>query len=398
MKATVLPKEWACKKLSEVSTVTDRDHRTPKYTEIGYPLVSPKIFTKYGIDLSNAKYVGEQEYQDFKRKCHPENGDVLYSRIGTIGEARLVDFHQKFVALHSIALIKPKDEDIDSKYLTYLLNSPLVRRQATANIKSIAVPDLGLKRIENFIVPIPPLDTQRKIVAILEKAEATQRLRTEADALTQKFLQSVFLELFGDLMTNQMGWDILSIEQCLAKIIDYRGKTPHKEEKGIPLITAKLIKNGKISPPEEFISPSSYDEWMSRGLPQKGDVIFTTEGPLGEVAQIQTDDKIALAQRVLTLRGKSEMIDNTFLAHELRSEFIKRQLNRLSTGSTVKGIRQSEFRKIRLFVPPLKIQKRFVEIVKTIEKCQLLQQNQRSDVNYLYDSLMNKAFTGELIA
>ncbi len=383
-----LPEGWEWRKLGDIGVyINGKAFKPSEWGDIGKPIVRIQNLTDTSKDFNY--YNG-----DVDSKYLIDNGDILVSWSASLG-VFLWNGGEAVLNQHIFKAI-PNEEIVTKNFFTYALRTVIEgmkRYTHGSTMKHIVKSDF-----DNTIMPIPPLDIQHKIVAILEKAEATQRLRAEADALTQKFLQSVFLELFGDLMTNQMGWDILSIEQCLAKIIDYRGKTPHKEEKGIPLITAKLIKNGKISPPEEFISPSSYDEWMSRGLPQKGDVIFTTEGPLGEVAQIQTDDKIALAQRVLTLRGKSEMIDNTFLAHELRSEFIKRQLNRLSTGSTVKGIRQSEFRKIRLFVPPLKIQKRFVEIVKTIEKCQLLQQNQRSDVNYLYDSLMNKAFTGELIA
>src|SRR5690606_6594720 len=94
-------------------------------------------------------------------------------------------------------------------------------------------------------------------------------------------------------------------------LIDYRGKTPTKTRSGVPLITAKVVKNGRIETPNEFISYDDYDAWMRRGIPQAGDVLITTEAPLGEVAQLGPE-KVALAQRLIALRGKSDILDNTF--------------------------------------------------------------------------------------
>ncbi|WP_286181552.1 hypothetical protein [Escherichia ruysiae] len=97
----------------------------------------------------------------------------------------------------------------------------------------------------------------------------------------------------------------MRLEDCMDTIIDYRGKTPKKADNGIPLITAKIIKNGRIQEVNEFIAINDYDDWMVRGLPLEGDVVLTTEAPLGEVAQLDAR-KVALAQRVITLRGKKE--------------------------------------------------------------------------------------------
>jgi type I restriction enzyme, S subunit len=206
---------WTWTKLGEISKISDRDHRTPKYVKSGYLLISPTNFTPFGIDFSKIKFVEEDEFLQFKKKCNPDLGDILYSRIGTIGEARLVDFRNDFVALHSISVIKPKPEIINSKFLLYLLNSNFIRRQALASIRSIGTPDLGLDRICNFKVPLPPLETQRRIVAILDKAEETRRLRAQADELMGRLIQSVFWEMFGDPMENPNGWKIKRLQELI---------------------------------------------------------------------------------------------------------------------------------------------------------------------------------------
>jgi type I restriction enzyme S subunit len=97
-----------------------------------------------------------------------------------------------------------------------------------------------------------------------------------------------------------LSWSSIVLEDACEKIIDYRGKTPKKSEKGIRLVTAKVIKGGRINDePAEYIPESDYDQWMTRGIPKRDDILITTEAPLGEVAILRTDEKIALAQRTI---------------------------------------------------------------------------------------------------
>ncbi len=158
----------------------------------------------------------------------------------------------------------------------------------------------------------------------------------------------------------------LPLEECMEQLIDYRGKTPRKTEAGIPLITAKVIKNGKILPPTEFIAESDYESWMRRGIPKEGDVVLTVEAPLGEVAQLDSR-KIALAQRVITLRGKKDLLNNTFLKYLLMSNECQSHLNGRASGTTVIGIKQSELRKVLLTFPPLSIQNKISNILSTLD-------------------------------
>ena len=111
-------------------------------------------------------------------------------------------------------------------------------------------------------------------------------------------------------------WEIHRLKRMVGPIIDYRGATPEKVDDGVFLITAKNIKNGIInySLSQEYVKPEDYSLIMRRGLPQMGDVLFTTEAPLGEVANIDNEN-IALAQRVIKFRGKSDKLNNYFLRY-----------------------------------------------------------------------------------
>lgn len=165
------------------------------------------------------------------------------------------------------------------------------------------------------------------------------------------------------------------LEDCMAAIIDYRGKTPRKTTTGIPLITAKIVKHGRIEPADEFIDPSEYDDWMRRGLPQVGDVVITTEAPLGEVAQLTTE-RVALAQRLILLRGKERVLDNTYLKYLLMSSPFQASLRSRASGTTVYGIKQSELRKIPLELPSFDCQVAIASVLQSLDD--KIEQNRRT--------------------
>src|SRR6266478_3685303 len=107
----------------------------------------------------------------------------------------------------------------------------------------------------------------------------------------------------------------ISLEDGLESLIDYRGKSPPKSPTGIPVISAKVVKGGRIiEPVDQKVAESYYPIWMTRGLPMVGDVIMTTEGPLGEIAQLNMETaQFALGQRVVCMRGRQGVVDSTFL-------------------------------------------------------------------------------------
>ena len=157
--------------------------------------------------------------------------------------------------------------------------------------------------------------------------------------------------------------------ESLCYIVDYRGKTPRKTDTGIFLVTAKNIRKGYIdyNCSKEYISADDYDEVMHRGLPQIGDVLITTEAPLGNVAQID-NDTIALAQRVIKYRPKDNTeLSSGFLKHYLLGSEFQNRLYVASTGGTVKGIKGSRLHQLTIPVPPLEVQQRIVNVLDNFE-------------------------------
>ena len=163
-------------------------------------------------------------------------------------------------------------------------------------------------------------------------------------------------------------WDVDTMENALDEIIDYRGKTPAKSEAGIETLSAKSVKNGYIDYSKAyFISEMTYQKFMVRGFPRKGDILLTTEAPLGLVARLDRE-KVGIAQRLLTLRGKKEYLLNDYLMYYLMSNEGKHQLTSRQSGTTVTGIKQKEFRKCLISIPPFEEQKAIARILSTLDE------------------------------
>lgn len=159
------------------------------------------------------------------------------------------------------------------------------------------------------------------------------------------------------------------LEEVLSDLIDYRGKSPPKSPTGTPVISAKVVKGGRILRPiEQTIDPEYYPLWMTRGYPRAGDVVMTTEGPLGEVAQLDEETAtFAIAQRVVVLRGKPGVLDSTFLKFLLISPAQQAILSSFATGTTVEGISQKSLRSLPIQLPPFAEQRAIAEALGTLD-------------------------------
>jgi len=158
-------------------------------------------------------------------------------------------------------------------------------------------------------------------------------------------------------------WELKPLSEC-ARFVDYRGKTPPKTESGIRLITAKNVKMGFVQrEPEEFVDAAIYDDWMTRGIPQKGDVLFTTEAPLGNVAQLDIDDKVVIGQRLITLQTKYDEVDSCYLKYALLSPSVQSEIYVRATGATVLGIKARLLKEVPVPLPRIEEQRRIVAVL-----------------------------------
>jgi type I restriction enzyme, S subunit len=148
-------------------------------------------------------------------------------------------------------------------------------------------------------------------------------------------------------------WEVLPLTRVVNQFVDYRGKTPTKIDDGVPLVTATQIKEGRVDHTLDpvFISEEEYAERMTRGFPEKGDVLITTEAPLGETAQIE-EERVALGQRIILMKPNKSKVTGDYLFTHFRSQFGQNELWKRASGSTASGIRADRLRASAVLVPP----------------------------------------------
>lgn len=154
------------------SKITDGEHLKPNYIESGFPFISVVNISQGFLNFENCKYVSENDFIKFTKRCKPELNDIIYTKVGaTYGRAVLVNTERPFCLYVSVALIKPIKEKVNSKFLHFAINHPFVKRQADKSIKGAGVPDLHLIEIKSFKIPIPPRIIQDEFAQIVEKTE-----------------------------------------------------------------------------------------------------------------------------------------------------------------------------------------------------------------------------------
>lgn len=164
-----IPEKWKWVRLIDVLIkLTDGEHKTPAYKATGIPFISVKNISSGTIDFSNTKFISEEDYQIFKKRCNPESGDILLSKVGTTGVPAIVKGDTKFSLFVSVALLKLSSK-ITSDLLWYWIQSPVVQEQAKLNTRGIGNKNWVLKSIGSTLIPLPPLEEQHRIVAKLNE-------------------------------------------------------------------------------------------------------------------------------------------------------------------------------------------------------------------------------------
>ena len=190
---------YGTKKLGELSVkISDGVHAKPNYTETGRPFLSVVNINKGIVDFTDCKYVSEEAYKKMIKSTHPENGDVLYTKVGaTYGIPAYVDTDKEFCLYVSVCLIKPKHERINARFLSIQMGMPSIKHQADARIKGIGVPDLHLNQIREFNIICPPRASQDEFVAFVDQVDKSKAQVQKALDETRLLFDSLMQEYFG---------------------------------------------------------------------------------------------------------------------------------------------------------------------------------------------------------
>ena len=321
-------------------------------------------------------------------------GDVLVSTVRpNLNAVATIKAHENdIIASTGFCVLRAKRELALSRYIFEFTKTPKFVSALVSQATGASYPAVSNKIVLNERIPLPPLPTQQKIADILDRASALIEQRKTQIAKLELLVKSQFVEMFGDCEATRKRLK----EIC--DFIDYRGKTPEKSETGIPLITAKNVKENAFSvEPQEFIPEANYETVMTRGIPQHNDVLFTTEAPLGNVCRIPPIyEKFCVGQRLITMQPKADILTSEYLERALLTQDFQEQVLRRSTGSTVMGIRSKELVELTVPIPSLDLQTRFADFAERVETQKARMREGLGLMETNYKALMQRCFEGEI--
>ncbi|MUK50035.1 restriction endonuclease subunit S [Aliivibrio fischeri] len=391
-----LPFGWKWVEAGSVIDVRDGTHDSPKPVEKGIPLITSKNLKNGLIEFSTCSFISEEDHINIGKRSAVENGDILYAMIGTIGSPVIVNTTQAF-SIKNVALFKFNKPDVYNRFFYHFLNSTLVKQQFDKNARGGTQKFVSLGNIRALQIPLPPLEEQKRIAAILDKADAIRQKRKQAIELADEFLRSVFLDMFGDPVTNPKGWEVKPLSELTTKITDGTHKTPSYIDLGVPFLSAKNIKPwGLDFEDTKFISREEHEQLIKRCNPELGDILLSKSGSLGTPAIVDTKNEFSLFESAALFKLNKAMIEPEFLYHFIRSEPAKYMLLKNTKGVAIKHLHLKELRELKIIYPPRELREDFIRVAEQVKRFVL--KSSLSDIEsvHCFHSLSQKAFSGQL--
>lgn len=398
-----IPESWKWVRLGDISSYSQRKDK------VVASAITPEMWT---LDLEDV----EKETGRIIRKCTKSDrtisgdkvaffkGQVLYSKLRPYLKKVLVAPDNGICSSEMVPF--SAYGAVNSQYIVYVLTCPHVDYIINSVTYGVKMPRVGTDTMTNLLIPLPPLAEQKRIVAKIEELlpyldryeKAWNRLedfnrRFPADmqkSILQMAIQGKLVEQRPEEGTGEELFELLkpfhsALKPCkdeldfssmefdlpeswrmaelnqLFDFVDYRGKTPTKIAEGIFLVTASNIRQGYMDyTRKEYISSEEYEGRKSRGLTERGDLLFTTEAPMGNAALCDLDE-CSCGQRIITFKAYREhtVFPKLFMYFILSPQF-QQQLLDNCTGTTAKGIKADKLKHFRIPLPPLAEQKRIV--------------------------------------
>ncbi len=343
-----------------------------------------EFITQQGLDNSSAKLFSK--------------GTILYSIFATLGEVSILNIDA--TTNQAIAGIKLRNEseiNIDFFYL-YLKS---LKDEVNRIGRGVAQNNINLSILKNFIIPLPPLETQKQIAAVLDKCTS---LISKYKKILEKYdtlIKSRFIEMFGDPILNPMGWEIKPMGDLLSVLTDFSANGSYKtldsnvimydEPNYALMIRTTDLESGDFRNNVKWVDEKAYN-LLSKSKIYGKEIIMNKIGSAGKVYLMpELNIPVTLGRNAFLFRYK-ENINSVYIYFLLTSEYGQNEIKPYIRGAVTKTITKDDVRKIRIPVPPLTLQNDFVTFVQQIDKSKFAVQKSLEKAETLYKSLMQEYF------
>jgi len=368
-----------------------------------------KIFIKAG-DLNNlteGKYVGDccQRIRNeavvyHKLKEYPANSIVFPKSGMSVKTDNIALLRYDSYVVNHLAIIKVNEDLCFGKYLYYLFKAKKISNLSLND----SYPSIRLQDIKSFKVSLPPLPTQKKIADVLEKAENLREWRKEADGLTDRFLKSTFLDMFGDPEKNPKGWGMVNFGEIVEASMNGFGRRSEENLEKKPIVLRiQDIQNGYIDISTPRRISMSLEEFQKYELKENDFLYVRVNGTLklvgksAIVPEIQED--VTFSDHIVRIRFYQKMVCTPYVHFLTQTQYFRLNLyTKVVTTAGQNSLGFNRLSEILIPLPPLPLQQKFASIVHQVEQIRQHQEQSKQQIDHFFNVLMQKAFKGELEA
>ena len=336
-----------------------------------------------------------------------EADDVLVATVrpNLNGVALVNGAHHGMTASTGYCVLRPKKDKLDSRFLFHWVKTDVFVRRMVDVATGANYPAVSDAKVKASKIPLPPLADQKRIARFLDAVDALRAKRREALAQLDTLLQSTFLDMFGDPVTNPMGWE----EEHLANLVSKRkhslkrgpfGGALKKEifvAEGFKVYEQKNVIYNDFDIGSYFVKDSDYERMISFRV-QPNDLLISCSGTIGRIAAVPVNAAPGIMnQALLKITLDESRMLNVFFLDLWRSDPFERQVLGMTHGTGMKNMKSmGELKSIRFPAPPVGLQRRFAAIVESVERQKARQRAHLAELDTLFASLQSRAFRGDL--
>ncbi|MNJ35020.1 Type-1 restriction enzyme EcoKI specificity protein [compost metagenome] len=331
---------------------------------------------------------------------------VLYSKLRPYLNKVVLPDEQGLATTELVPML-PDPLRLDRKYLAYYLRSKKFVDWVSSQVAGAKMPRVSMQLFWQHEIPLPILSEQVRIAAVLDKADAIRRKRQQAIQLADDFLRTVFLNMFGDPLTNPKEWEVKKVSECLAEgiilqIQDGNHGNDHPKvsdfvEEGIPFVTANVVRRGQV------LFDNCYylgREWLNKlrvGFAKPRDVLLSHKGSLGFTAVLDSSfDNYIFSPQTTYYRVDESRLAPEYLKAYFDSTFFQRLFEKEGVQSTRAYVGITRQKELPIMLPGIQVQREFLAILAQFESMIEKLVSSSNEIPDCLDSLSQKAFCGEL--
>lgn len=328
-----------------------------------------------------------------------KEGDCVIARSGSVGKAHIFNGQENVVFASYLIRLKFNKEMLYPPYFGAFSQTRFYWDQILSNTKGGVQQNINTEGLSRIKIPLPPLPIQKQIAEILEKTDQAKQKRKEANKLTDEFLQSEFIEMFGDPVKNPKGFPIEPLEKVCVKITDGTHNSPRNDENGIyKYITAKNIKKNGIDLRNiTYISEIDHKAIYSRCNAEFEDVLYIKDGVTTGIAQVnKLKEEFSMLSSLALFKLNKLVLNPYYLRDYLNNNNVYQNIRNSMGGAAITRLTVDKLKRIKVVLPPLSLQQQFADIVNKTEALKEKQKQSEQELENLFQCLMQKAFNGEL--